>query len=299
MIRPWLDMISRTSSQVFRGLSTHLPVFEFIYLCIWFMRTELTQASPDGQRHEVLQWLERTNPSVLHNLAFKKHQRYTSAWLLKSPEWINWLHRTDSDKFLWIHGIPGAGKTVLASFIIEQLKQICNSSTELGYAFYYCHHSNKQDEAGPLLRWAISQLCRQLKWVPSELKELYDLGLDPSIHELESTLEAVLQRFTVCYIVIDAVDESDPRDDLISMIQTLVTDERFRNLRILATSRQYSDIERIFLEISTVISMANPLVEQDIREFVHARLSSSRRMKRWGDLLGQIEDILVAKAQGM
>lgn len=219
-------------------------------------------------------------------------------WLLQSPEWINWLNRPDSDNFLWIHGIPGAGKTVLASFIIEQIKQYCNNAAEDGYSYYYCHSSNNQDEAGPFLRWIVSQFCRQAQWIPKLLKELFDQGCNPSIAELENVLEAVLRRFHLCYVIIDAVDESSPREDLIRVIATITLDKRFPNLKILATSRKDLEIERVFRGISIAVSMSNPSVERDIREFVKSKLSS-RRMKRWEHLLGQIEDVLVAGAQGM
>src|SRR6185437_8727424 len=99
-------------------------------------------------------------------LGIQEAPKHTSMWLLESAEWTNWLlYDADSNKFLWIHGIPGAGKTILASFIIEQLKQHCNDATEVGYSYYYCHNFNNQDEAGPFLKWIVGQLCRQAQWV--------------------------------------------------------------------------------------------------------------------------------------
>lgn len=262
-------------------------------------KAELTKPCEDVQRQEISRWLESTNPSPIHNGAFSKHETHTSAWLLQSPEWASWLTGTGPGRFLWIHGIPGAGKTVLASFIIEQLKEFCEDNVELGQAYYYCHYSHNQDEAAPFLRWIIGQLCRQVKWVPQPLRKLHDQGCDPSIPELENALEAVQDRFKRVYLVIDAVDESFPREDLVTVIATMVLDKRFRNLRILATSRLYFDIEMIFSGISTAISMSNPLVEEDIRMFVHSRLTERRMLRRWLHLHPEIENALVSGAQGM
>lgn len=239
------------------------------------------------------------NPSSLHNAAFKKHEEHTSAWLLQAPEWSNWLNREKLQKFLWIHGIPGSGKTVLASFIIEQLKALCSRDSELGRVYYYCHYSHNHDEGASFLRWTIGQLCRHAKWIPAQLKELHDHGCEPSIPELENALEAVLEKFKMTYVVIDAVDESTPRDDLLAVIATIAVDKRFRNIKVLATSREYFDIEKIFSGISEVISMSNPLVERDIRLFVHSRLLSSPRIRRFQHLLNHIEDVLITGAQGM
>lgn len=219
--------------------------------------------------------------------------------MLQSPEWLAWLNQAQSTRLLWIHGIPGSGKTVLVSFIIEQLRQICEDKVELGHAYYYCHFSHNQDEALPFLRWIVGKLCRQAKWVPQQLKTLHDHGCDPSISELEASLEAIVTRFKAIYVVIDAVDESNPRDDLLTVITTIASDGRFHKVRILATSRLYFDIERMFAANSTPVSMSNPLVEEDIREFVQARFASSHLMKRWSSIWSEIEDSLVIGAQGM
>ncbi|RYO78800.1 hypothetical protein DL764_010087 [Monosporascus ibericus] len=195
--------------------------------------------------------------------------------------------------------ITGAGKTVLMSFIVEHLKNACKGDPELGQAYYYCHHSHNRDESAPFLRWTIGQLCRQSQWVPRQLKQLYDEGCEPSVPELENALEAMLSRFRTFYVVIDAVDESKSRGDLVSVIATLAIDKRFNNLRILASSRPYFDIGRVFSGVSISLPMANTAVAEDIRTFVHFRLASSRRLSRWRHLFPLIQESLVQGAQGM
>jgi len=87
------------------------------------------------------------------------------------------------------------------------------------------------------LSWTVSQACRQTNWIPRQLKGLYDRGCDASIPELENFLEIVLERFEVLYLVIDAVDESAPREDLLGLIATMALDKRFQKIKTLATSR--------------------------------------------------------------
>lgn len=209
------------------------------------------------------------------------------------------MQGAESERFLWINGIPGAGKTVLVSFIIEHLKQICRDDPERGQAYYYCHHSRRRDEAAPFLRWVIGQLCRQSRWVPRQLKQLHDSGCEPSIPELENALEVMLSRFRCFYVVIDAVDESEPRSDLLAVIATMAIDRRFGNLKVLASSRPYFDIARVFSGVSVALPMDNAAVAEDIRAFVRVRLASSRHMMRRRHLFAEIEDTLVHRAQGM
>ncbi|KAK8862630.1 ankyrin repeat protein [Apiospora arundinis] len=97
----------------------------------------------------------------------------------------------------------------------------------------------------------------------------------------------------------DAVDESSPRSDLVALLATIALDQRFGNVRLLVTSRQYSDIEKVFSGISVPLSMSNSLVSGDIRQFIQYRLSKNRYIQRWPKLMGSIETSLVSGAQGM
>ncbi|KAK2693828.1 hypothetical protein QWA68_008439 [Fusarium oxysporum] len=191
---------------------------------------------------------------------------------------------------MWIYGLPGAGKTVLASYVIEELEKLCEPVNGSVCSYYYCHYSHNQDETVPFLSWVIGHVCRQISWITPELKRLHDHGCEPTTADLEDVLEVILQRLDNIYIVIDAVDESTPREELLSLIEMLAVDERFEKIRVLATSRQYFDIEQSLTEISANISMSNTMVDADIRRFVHARLRSSHRLKRWQERFDEIEE---------
>jgi hypothetical protein len=120
----------------------------------------------DSQRQELYRWLEHTDPSPLHNRALQQYEAETCSWMLRSPKWTNWLDA--QDRCLWIHGIPGAGKTILASFLIEQIKKRCHQlpNGKYIYSYYYCYFGHDQDEATPFLRWIVCQLCRQIDVMP-------------------------------------------------------------------------------------------------------------------------------------
>ncbi|KAM7206371.1 hypothetical protein V8F20_002720 [Naviculisporaceae sp. PSN 640] len=272
--------------------------------------SRLSDVVSASDKREIFRWLEQTNPSTMHNNNFRKHEPHTSMWLLGLDEWKNWLDPVHTQGSLWIHGPPGTGKTVMASFIIETLAHHCENvlasdngiknHMRLAYSYYYCHYSHDQDESVPFLSWNLSQACRQTGWIPGELKRLFDRGQSPGIPDLERCLEIVLDKLDVFYVVIDAVDESNPRWDLINLIATLVLDTRFRKIRILATSRPYFEIERVFSGVfGSVVSMSNPSVEADIRNMVRSRLASSYRLKRWKDWHPSIENILVSRSGGM
>ena len=258
-----------------------------------------------SERTQVLGWLQSKchNPSVIHNSILEHREEHTAKWLLRWEKWNSWLQSesTPEDRFLWIHGIPGAGKSVLASATIESIKSHCedNTNRRLGYAYYYCHFSHKQDAGSSFLHWVVSRLSHQAEWAPSQLKAIRDSGHELTITELLMVLQSILQRFSAVYLAVDGVDESQPRTHLLSVLTTLATDESFRNLRLFATSRLHQDIESAFSGISASISMSNASVSEDIQTVVHKWITSSPRMRCWTHLSQWIEERLCLGAHGM
>lgn len=221
--------------------------------------------------------------------------------MLRSPEWNDWVAR--KNRCLWIHGIPGAGKTVLASYLIEEIKNHCAAlpGKRHTYIYYYCYFGHNQDEATPFLRWVLNRLCRESDAVPSRIYDMFKHGGTPSLIELMDALELILSAsFDTVYITIDAIDESSPRVDLLKLLRDLATDTRFEKIQLLATSRQYLDIEKVMEEVSVEVSMSNPLVDEDIRTYVHSQLHSLSKFQRWPpNLLVEAEEALMSKSKGM
>jgi hypothetical protein len=226
------------------------------------------------------------------------HEEHTGAWVLRTSEWKAWL--AGQARCLWVHGIPGSGKSVLASFLIQKLEDYCVLRNKHASVYYYCYFGNNQDESTHLLKWVISQLCRRSEIVPPELVYLYDQGLSPGKSQLLAILEAVLRAFDTVFLSIDALDESQPRQPLLDLIKALVTDPRFPNLQVLATSREYLDIEEVMMEISLPVPMDHELVREDIETFVRSFLKKGRDFKRWPQALrDHVEEKLTYGAKGM
>ncbi|KAF5255640.1 hypothetical protein FOXYS1_13938 [Fusarium oxysporum] len=263
---------------------------------------EIRSILTEEQRHRVYNWLASTDPSPIHNRSRKLYEHGTGSWMLRSQYWTDWL--ASNIRCLWVHGIPGSGKTILASWLIQNVldhcKRVSTVSSPCTSAYYYCYFGHHQDEAAPFLRWIITQLARRAEVVSTLMHDLFGRGGEPSISELLDALEQILQVFNCVYVVIDAVDESNPRDDLLDVIQALITDRRFPNLQILVTSREYIDIERVMEKVSVSVPMSNKLVEQDIRLNIQSILRSNTKFQYWpDDLLIEVEDAVSTQAKGM
>jgi hypothetical protein len=201
-----------------------------------------------------------------------------------------------------IHGIPGAGKTILASFIFEDVKTFCKYSAleSTGWAYCYCYFGHKHDETPHLLRWIINQLCRQMNAIPDEVRRLFLDGGSPPVRELILALGAVLRSYHRVYLVIDALDESLERERILNLLVSVVDDDVFQKLQLLAISRKEVDIERALLSVSVNISLSNPHVDQDIRVYIQNTLRDNHKFSRWPvELRREIETELVKAAKGM
>ncbi|KAK3331701.1 hypothetical protein B0T19DRAFT_366827 [Cercophora scortea] len=260
-----------------------------------------------ARRQSIHQWLEVTNPSELHNKSCSLRQQDTGFWMLTSQKWQDWLAGAGQSRLLWIHGIPGAGKTVLASTLIENIPKHQSTSQSLasGTAYYYCYFGHQQDETAPFLKWVISQLCRQAGAIPSSLVSMFQSGLQPSVSQLVGSLAETVAMFSVVYVVIDAVDESTtPRNSLLDLLVTIATDERFKNVRLLATSREYHDIQLALSHCSVSAEMESEKVQEDIRFFVRSYIQTDlqrdRRFSSWpAELITEIEGAVSQGARGM
>ncbi|KAH8686369.1 hypothetical protein BGZ61DRAFT_454381 [Ilyonectria robusta] len=261
--------------------------------------SEIQATLTEFQRHEVYKWLGDINTSPIHHRACSQYESGTGDWVLRSDDWKSWI--SGQKRSLWIHGIPGAGKTILTSHLVETVKTHCNASgSKSAYVYYYCYFGHNTDEASPFLKWTISQLCRKADIVPTSLYKLYKCGEELSLANLLSVLEAILQEFDCVYVILDAIDESIPRTGLLHVLQNLISDLRFSKIRTLATSREYIDIEEMMEGISVPISMRNPLLDEDIRLFVQSQLGTHPKLKRWpASVRDRALEALSTKAKGM
>lgn len=268
----------------------------------------MTNDSVDSERTQIRQWLSAPDPSINHNEACGKRQTETGAWFLDSKEFCNW--KKTSNSLLWLYGIPGCGKTVLSSTIIEELICHCQSQgglTHVAYYYFDFNNSEKQNREG-LIRSLISQLSVECKTIPESLLALYasckNGHRQPKSDELMGTLKCLIEAFDETYMVLDALDECAERGGLLKDIQQIVQWQT-RSLHLLATGRRERDIEEslgILINQRDMICIQGSLVDADIRAYIHARIHTDPGLKRWRNhpqVQEEIETSLMKKSFGM
>jgi hypothetical protein len=78
------------------------------------------ESALDELRKKILDWLSPIDYMELQSDTFHKRQKGTGEWFLKSAPFIEWLE--GKNKTLFCPGIPGAGKTMVASIVVNHLK---------------------------------------------------------------------------------------------------------------------------------------------------------------------------------
>ena len=128
----------------------------------------------------------------------------------------------------------------------------------------------------------------------------YQSGYLPTIAQLQGALTIILDYFDTTFIIVDAVDESQTQEVLAGLLRVLRSEHQFQKIRLLATSREYSEIEQAFDNISRPISMDNPLLREDIRLFIRSSLASRKNFCQWPrKLRDDVENALTNGAKGM
>ena len=259
--------------------------------------------------HKFRLWLSGVDPSMNYNRALRKRHAGTGNWLIEDAIFRDWKQDPGSDSIIWLYGIPGCGKTILCSTVVEHFLHVSATTSDIAvlYFFFDFNDTEKQQHES-MMRSLLSQLSMHFVNVPLVLETLYSScmegGREPNFEALKETFHKMITAFRATFIILDAVDECKERPELLADIEELSSWED-TNLRILATSRREKEIENSMLRLTrdaNRICIQSALVNADIRAYVHGQLRTNRRLQRWQkepNVQLEIENTLMEKANGM
>lgn len=93
------------------------------------------------ERQAILDWLTPVDYATQQSDFIYRQQKGTGQWLLDSAEFQAWLE-TDKQT-LFCPGIPGAGKTILTSIVVDELTIRFSNDPTIGIAYLYCNFRQK------------------------------------------------------------------------------------------------------------------------------------------------------------
>ncbi|KAF5264449.1 hypothetical protein FOXYS1_4771 [Fusarium oxysporum] len=199
----------------------------------------LTERSSQQERDEILKWIGTVDHGSRQSSLFDEHQEGTGEWFLLSEEFQEWVET--KDRMLFCPGLPGAGKTILASLVIEYLINLCENERNGGMAYHYCNFRHQDNETvNVILSSILKQLAQCSASLPDAISILYgkhkDKGTRPSLKEIVSALKSVASLHSRVFIVVDGLDECLVWRDIVAQLRDL------QGANILATSRAIPEI---------------------------------------------------------
>lgn len=192
------------------------------------------------ERETIIRWLSPLDFSAQHQDLISRRQPGTGQKFLNSEIFQKWL-KTEHGQ-LFCPGIPGAGKTIMASTVVDHLQKEFENQ-DMGILYLYCNYRRKLEQTVlNLLGSLIQQMAQQRAGISPELEALYEKHVDrkskPDLDEMVAILRSEAARFSKVFIVVDALDECTnshgSQDILVGSLQNLCSNT---NSNLLVTSR--------------------------------------------------------------
>ncbi|KAI0202878.1 ankyrin repeat-containing domain protein [Astrocystis sublimbata] len=261
---------------------------------------------------QLVHWLSKIPVSAHHMLRSDERIPGSARWMFDHQDFKTWRN-SSSSSILLLHGIPGSGKSVTCSAVIDSyLEQQGAYSQAAPFAYFYCadckfepERSQPADIFRCLLRQLTTNPLSQLTVRDSILAEFDRRSAQSIVDGLDlqklSVKECVklIQDITVVdpvTIIIDALDEIDAfsRPAVVESLKQVVANSQ-NVVKVLLTSRNDSHVFALLSEDPESLTQKTAVlgntcdvwkicitrdcVQEDMKAFVQLQLSKMRNGK--------------------
>ncbi|KAI2904559.1 hypothetical protein CBS76997_4162 [Aspergillus niger] len=267
--------------------------------------SDLHRSLKDNERAQILRWISPVPAQEHYREASASLMPGSGEWLFRHPEFQAWRDSSSSE-VLWLHGIPGCGKSKIAAAVIRHLRlQASKVQHSLPIVHFFCSTNPAEPErsdAREILRSLIKQLSlsvsKDLMRTPvveeyrKRLQEATYYGEGPAALSVERCTELLceLGQSAPIMLIIDALDECDSQQRTILQQSLEEMRQSCRDLvKIFVSSRYEEDIATGFRHKRTLCVTPHD-TEDDLRHFID--LHVSRFVSRWAVLHSEASDKL-------
>ncbi|KAL7939595.1 hypothetical protein V8C35DRAFT_287105 [Trichoderma chlorosporum] len=259
--------------------------------------------SQDADTQKIIQWISPLSFRARHVNVLDSVQPGTGMWLLKHTTFLDWIKSKAG--ILWCPGIPGAGKTSLASLIINHLEQEPPQANTF-CSYIYCDYNQRGIQTHVTLLSSILQQILQnssSNVLPSEVATLYSqhqrYNTRPTLAQITEILGKLVSTFDSFHVVVDALDEcAESEEDALRFTSTVSS--LGSSVKILCTSRSSSIFDAYFSTASRIEISAQ---QTDITTFLTSCIQDQPRLSKHvakdPSLKDDIIGAIIQESQGM
>jgi len=276
---------------------------------------DLRQTVIPKENLSCLQSLFLTNPlDDLTAIRRSKGKRVegTCEWLLLHEAYTAWLVE-DSPRMLQLVGAPGIGKTMISSYLIDELGKRAQFTSGMMLAYYFCDNKDdKRNTAITIIRGLLLQLLRQRPLLFKHIQEDYDQMRDRAFDNFDALWRILLKILAdpnagQIYLLIDALDECDKstrgfRQAFLASLAELFSTHQgsgIMNVKLLITCRPKSDILDELNDPRRLVRIDSGKINADLWKYIHTRINELSTKKKYPSKLKQdIQGTLSEKAGG-
>ena len=256
-----------------------------------------------GRRQEhqdIVEWLTPTDYAPQQSDSISRRHEGTGQWLLNSNEFQEWL--TQSKQTLFCPGIPGAGKTIMTSVVVNHLNTKFGNDISIGIAYLYCNYKQQQQQKPEdLLISLLKQLVQERPLVPENVKSLYERHENkktrPSFNEISEVLHSIITDYSRTFIIIDALDEYQVSDGRRKFLSEVFNLQAKAGANLFATSRF---IPEIMTEFEGSVLLEIRASDEDVQRYLDGHISLLPSfVLRCLDLQEEIKTEIIKAVDGM
>jgi hypothetical protein len=200
--------------------------------------------------------------------------------------------------------MPGAGKSVLASAVVDDIMSRYKDNVQIGIAYLYCDYRNQSEQRPEdLLASLLKQLSHKKSNLPGRVTVFYERPdsrqrQHPSFSEISGAVESILQTYNRAFIIVDGLDECRAQNGWVSKIMAKLSQYQVRfRASVLITSRPVQDLIKKQGQYASINIRATA---GDVRKYVSSRLKQLPSQHfREKALVAEIQRAIVESVDGM
>lgn len=253
----------------------------------------------ERRAHVIQKWLAASNVAANQMQKQRERQDDTGIWLLRLPLFEQWL--VGPNTLLWLHGIPGSGKSVLCSTVYQHTHEMAAVGIDkIAIYFYFDVSEDSKRTTDSMLRSLISQLSHH-KMHNKVLNDTYDGCQNQrqavTSSQLLAALFDLIDDYLDVVITIDAIDEAANVQDTVETILQ-VHRQKSKNLHVMLTSRWTRAFETSMTEAGAyVVQLSIDSVKHDISAYVNENVG---RSQKWPEAIKtSVSERIIGRAAGL